>query len=137
MFKWKESFSCNIKEIDNQHKTLFDLGQKIYNIVSLNDGYDHYDEILNTISELQNYTVYHFNYEEKLMEDYNYPDIENHKKQHKAFIHKVANLDEEYIDEHQKKISMDLLVFILDWIGNHILKSDMNYKDFLNKKGVF
>lgn len=137
MFKWKEKFSCNIEEIDNQHKTLFDLGQRIYNVVSLNDGYDHYDEILNTISALQNYTVYHFDYEEKLMEDYNYPDIENHKKQHKAFIHKVTNLDAEYIDDHQKKVSMDLLVFILDWIETHILKSDMNYKDFLNKKGVF
>ena len=29
MIKWKEEYSCNIKEIDKQHKKLFEIGGRI------------------------------------------------------------------------------------------------------------
>lgn len=35
------------------------------------------------------YTVFHFATEEKFMAQYNYPDYENHKKEHVEFIEKV------------------------------------------------
>ncbi len=38
--------------------------------------------------------------------------------------------------KNRKKIGIELVIFIADWIENHILKSDMEYKDFLNSKGV-
>ncbi|EJO5348763.1 hemerythrin family protein [Clostridium botulinum] len=137
MFKWKESYSCNISKIDNQHKRLFELADKIYTIVSVNDGYDHYDEIIETIRTLKEYTVFHFSYEEEVMKKYEYSDLDNHKIEHDAFIKKISSINEEEIDEKQKKFLMDLLAFIVNWIENHILKSDLKYKDYLNGLGVY
>jgi len=137
MFKWKDTYSCNIAEIDIQHKNLFKIGEKIFEIVSLNDGYDHYDEIMNTINELKEYTLYHFNYEEKLMEKHNYANLEGQKLEHKKFIDQLIKLENEDIDNAQRSVSMNILLFVADWIEKHILKSDMGYKEYLNSKGVY
>ena len=136
MFKWKEDFSVNIKTIDEQHQELFRIGNSLYNIISIKDGIDRYDEIMKELYEMKDYAIYHFDYEEKLMAENGYPDFENHKRQHDIFIDKVQSIDELDIDEKQKKIGMELVIFIADWIENHILKSDMEYKDFLNNKGI-
>ena len=136
MFKWKDDFSVNIKTIDSQHQELFKIGNSLYDIVSIKDGIDRYDEIMKALHEMRDYAIYHFGYEEKLMEENGYPDFERHKKEHDAFVKKVQSIDELDVDEKQKKVGMELVIFIADWIENHILKSDMAYKEFLNNKGI-
>ncbi|NFJ54336.1 bacteriohemerythrin [Clostridium botulinum] len=137
MFEWKKCYSCNISKIDNRHKRLFELADEIYTIVSVNDGYDHFDEIMEAIKALKEYTVYHFSYEEEVMRKYEYSDLDNHKVEHDAFVNKIKSINEEEIDEKQKNFLMDLLEFIVNWIENHILKSDLKYKEYLNGLGVY
>ncbi|SHJ86734.1 bacteriohemerythrin [Paramaledivibacter caminithermalis] len=137
MFKWKELYSCNISKIDDQHKKLFEIGYKLSDLVRSKDDLDHYDEIIELINELTKYTIYHFETEEKLMEEYGFNGLEEHKKTHKAFVDKISQINISVIDEEQKRVMMEILVFIADWIEDHILKVDHMYKDFLNEKGVF
>lgn len=137
MFKWRDSFSCNIKAIDDQHKKLFALGAKLNDLVSQQDDFDHYDEIVDILNELKEYTIYHFGYEEELMEKYHYEEVERHKKEHKAFINKITELLNKNIDEDQREVKMDMVIFIADWIEKHILHTDQKYKIYLNLKGVF
>lgn len=137
MFKWKENFSCNIEEIDNQHQKLFKIGNDIYKLVTSKDDIDHYDEIIAIMRELEEYTVYHFKYEEELMSKYGYNELEDHKNQHSLFVDKIKEIQTEDIDLRQKKVAMDTLMFVADWIENHILKSDHKYNEFLNEKGVY
>ncbi|AOT72902.1 bacteriohemerythrin [Geosporobacter ferrireducens] len=136
LFKWKDAYSCNVEAIDQQHKKLFELGSKLYSIVSLKDGADHYDEIMDVLVELKDYTIYHFDYEEALLEKHGFQGLQDHLKEHNSFIDKIVELENEDIDEKQSKITMDIIIFISNWIEQHILKSDMQYKAFLNDKGV-
>lgn len=131
LFTWKEEFSVNIKEIDEQHKQLFKIGSELYDIVSLKDGVDRYDEIMEILYELKNYAEYHFRFEEELMKKYGYERYDMHKKEHERFINKVTTISEEEVDTEQRKVGMNLIVFIANWIENHILRSDMSYKDVL------
>ncbi len=133
--KWRDSFSCDIKEIDDQHKRLFELGSNLYTLASLKDEYDHYDEIVQIIEELKSYTEYHFEYEENLMLQYNYSEYETHKLEHKAFINSLVKLEKEDLDVHQAQSIMKLIVFVTDWITAHIMKTDMKYKEFFKEKG--
>lgn len=137
MFKWKECYSCNVTKIDQQHKRLFELADEIYSIISINDGYDHFDEIMRAINALKEYTVYHFSYEEEVMAKYEYNALQDHKIEHDMFIMKINSVKEEEIDQKQKEFLMDLLEFIVNWIENHILKTDLKYKDYLNGLGVY
>lgn len=137
MFKWKEDFSCNIAEIDNQHKRLFEIGSRLYDIVSLDDDYDHYDEMMAILDELRDYTVYHFGFEEKLMKEHGFQDYESHKIEHDFFIKKINRLEKSDLDSDQKKSLMKMVTFVADWISSHILKTDMNYKGYFNSKGIY
>ncbi|WIV10652.1 bacteriohemerythrin [Proteiniborus sp. MB09-C3] len=131
IFKWKDNFSIGIEEIDKQHKRLFEIGGEIYNLAILKDGQDHYDEIIRLLNSLKDYTVYHFGFEENLMKKYNYEDIEKHKGQHDKFIEKLNEIETQDIDSRQKKVVLDILDFVINWISSHILGSDFKYKDII------
>lgn len=137
MFKWKDEFSVNIESIDKQHKELFKIGNMLYDILSLKDEIDRYDEIVTVLEKMKEYAVYHFSYEEKLMKENDYPEFEDHKKKHEEFMEMAASIDEEYIDQKQNEISMDLLMFVANWIEKHILNVDMKLKDYLNERGIY
>ncbi|RCX09619.1 hemerythrin [Anaerobacterium chartisolvens] len=136
MFEWKANYSCNIEEIDNQHKKLFEIAARLYDLASLKDEYDHYDEIVAIINELEEYTVYHFAYEEKLMLESNYKDYETHKIEHDFFIKKIKRLEKMDMEEDQSNSVMKMIEFVADWISAHILKVDINYKEHFNSRGI-
>lgn len=137
MFKWRDIYSTNIDEIDKQHKKLLEIGSELSGLIRSRDDEDHYDEIVELLDELKSYTIYHFKAEEELMEKYGYEGLDEHKKTHQNFIDKINEVDGEDIDSNQKGVTMEILVFIADWIEKHILKVDHMYKEFLNDKGVF
>jgi len=134
--KWKDIYSCNITDIDIQHKKLFEIGSRIYDLLTIGDEYDRYDEIALIFNELRDYTVFHFSYEEELMKKYGYEDYENHKIEHDFFIKKLQKLEKTDFDDKQSESLMQMIKFIADWITGHILKTDMKYKDFFNAKGI-
>lgn len=129
IFKWNERFCMGIEEINKQHKRLFEIGSELYELVLLRDGEDNYDEIVRLIYDLKDYTIYHFNYEEQLMDKYGYIGMKEHKQEHNSFIDKISELEYKDIDMGQKKVMLEIIDFIANWITNHILKTDSKYKD--------
>lgn len=136
IFKWKDSFCTGIEEIDAQHKRLFEIGSDLYDIAILDNGFDHYDELVQILNSLKDYTKYHFEYEEKLMKQYEFQLLEQHKIEHDKFIGKLVEVESGNIDEKQKRTILDMIDFVANWISNHILKSDFKYKSYFNEKGI-
>lgn len=128
-FVWKDEYCTGIGTIDEQHKHLLEIGARIFGLADVNDGTDHYDEIMEVLSELKNYTVYHFGFEEKLMEKYGFEHYESHKFQHYFVIKKINKFECEDIDDKQQETILKLAEFISDWITDHIMKEDMKYSD--------
>ncbi|MDD2480985.1 MAG: bacteriohemerythrin [Lutispora sp.] len=136
MFRWKDAYSVNIAEINKQHKELFRIGGQIADLVNANDDQDHFDEIMVILQRLEEYTIYHFEYEEKLMEQYGYVETDSHKIEHLFLIKKLKKFENKDIDTEQKEAVVELVTFISDWIAGHILKTDMKYKEFFNSRGL-
>ncbi|MDD4834840.1 MAG: bacteriohemerythrin [Lutispora sp.] len=136
MFRWKDAYSVNIAEINKQHKELFRIGGQIADLVNANDDQDHFDEIMVILQKLEEYTIYHFEYEEKLMEQYGYVETDSHKIEHLFLIKKLKKFENKDIDTEQKVAVVELVTFISDWIAGHILKTDMKYKEFFNSRGL-
>ena len=137
MFIWKKEFELGIKSIDEQHKCLLDLGNRINELlVNHDDDDDNYDEIYEVIEELRVYTVYHFNTEEELFLKYNYPEYHAHKKEHDDFVAFLRSVNPEDIDENQKGFLKKLLAQIVQWVFKHIITTDYMYKDYLLRLGM-
>jgi hemerythrin len=129
MIQWSEEYRLGLKDIDEQHKNLFAVANRAYELLKNELRLDKYDQILEILDELRDYTATHFSQEEQYMASIGYPKLLSHKVQHSDFIEKISNVDLNSVDADQDKYLFDLLDFFADWLMNHILKTDRMYTE--------
>lgn len=66
---------------------------------------------------------------------FKYPDFHNHKKEHDAFIFKVAKVQEDF-QSGKLTFSVEISKFLKDWFSNHIMGTDKQYSSLFNEKGL-
>lgn len=132
-FIWKDAYCVNIREIDKQHKRMFEIGRQIADLVLSKETPGRNDEILDILRKLRDYTIYHFGYEESIMEQFGYMEFDLHKTEHVFLAKKLQRLQNKESELNQKIATAELIAFVSDWICDHILKSDMRYKEFFNR----
>ncbi len=127
MFEMKKEYYLGVDVIDQEHKKLFEIAEEAYKL--LNDEFvpDKFDYIAKILEELKNYTIFHFEDEEKYMENIQYKKVFSHKIEHQEFIEKLNQIDLKEIEENQDKALLEILNFLNDWLVNHILYTDKQY----------
>ena len=124
MYEFKEEYKTGIDFIDEQHKVLFEIADKTYNLLKNDLTLDKYDKIVTLIEELQNYTVFHFNAEEEYMKSINYKKMFTQKVEHDAFIKRIKDVDFSKIDQDQDEYIISILQLLNDWLTGHIFEND-------------
>lgn len=124
MYEMKDEFLTGIEVIDNQHRRLFEIADKIYMLLKDDFAIDKYDRIVAFIEELKEYTVYHFKTEEEYMESISYKRMFTQKIDHNNFVKKLDEIDLKEIDENQDESIINLLEFVNGWLISHILEKD-------------
>ncbi len=127
MIEWDESYSVGVGELDDQHKVLFRMIDKLLEVPDARTGSKIITDVL---SEMRAYTSYHFESEEKYMSECAYPDLEGHVRQHEYFCKKVDELLSN-ITGQQDVLLSDMTNFLYNWLSNHILGSDKKYAPYL------
>lgn len=129
MIEWDETFSVENSDIDEQHQKLIwilnDFQAKVVEnpereLVILPETLDH----------LFDYVQYHFDLEEKLLEDIHYSHIESHIAQHLEIRDHLQSMKIR-LANNQTVITLEMVVFLQDWLVEHILGTDMKYKGLL------
>ncbi len=129
---WKDDYCVGIDSIDQQHKRLVNLINHLQTAIDYSTGKEFERDALN---ELVDYTKTHFTYEEGLMRDNDYPDFEAHKAQHEKMFKKVGEVLAEYENDQDTAMS-NAVVYLKDWLINHINGTDKQYSSYLIAKGV-
>jgi hemerythrin len=132
LITWNSTYSVNVKEIDLQHQKLVALINQLHDGMKAGKGKEITGKIL---SDLADFTKFHFAYEEKLFDQTKYPDTVLHKRQHADLVKQVVS----YISKFQKGdaiLTMELMNFLRDWLMNHIVATDKKYTSFFNSKGI-
>ncbi len=125
IIKWSSQYSLGLDEIDEQHKALLELINKIWQaIIDRSET----KIVFGLVEELEKYTLAHFAAEETFMRVTNYPDFAAHKKEHQTFVARVAAEKKRAL--LVGSLSLDLMHFLRDWLIDHILVSDKDYADF-------
>lgn len=124
MVKWEDKYCLRIEAIDEQHKQLFEIAGRIYELLKNELITDKYDNIIEIIDELKNYTIYHFKAEEEYMQSIGYKKFLSHKVAHNDFLDKMENVDLNKIDNGHNEYLIGILDFVCEWLVEHILKED-------------
>jgi hemerythrin-like metal-binding protein len=132
LLTWGPALAVGVKEIDDQHKKLIDLVNQLNDAMHAGKGRDALAAVL---SELVKYTVYHFGTEERLMAQHKYELSVEHKAQHKKLIEDVGAFKAKF-DGGNATISAEIMNFLRDWLGKHIMQTDKKLAQALNKAGV-
>lgn len=132
LFEWTSKISVGINTIDDQHKKLISLINDVSDAMKARKTKEVIGGIL---QELQDYTVYHFGNEERAFDKYQYPNREEHKKAHQTYVDKIGELIERN-NAGEIGISISVLDFLMDWITNHIMQTDMQYVPFFEDKEI-
>jgi hemerythrin len=132
MIAWRDEFSVDIQEIDEQHKCLVSLINKLYEALARKDNQA---TIVEVFEELVRYTRVHFSVEECLMRLFAYEGYEQHKKIHDKIADRVELLHAQFKVGDQS-VGMELLYFLKDWLTDHIQRVDKSFAGHLTTHGV-
>jgi hemerythrin len=130
LIKWNKFYSVHIEEIDNQHKRLIDLINRMYDAMKSGKGRDALSAVL---AELVDYTVYHFETEERMFLQHGYAEYEAHKIIHDDLTRRTRELKDQ-LDRGNDLITMDVMLFLSNWLNVHILEVDKKYVPYLGSK---
>ncbi len=124
-FTWDNRFNTDVDMVDTQHQKLVDLINQLGAISAHQRGSGELGTILN---ELANYTVYHFDTEEKLMQHYQIDAAHQaiHIKAHQHFTAQVTQAAKILLGstDISKQLLTPLLKYLTNWLVQHILGLD-------------
>ena len=130
-FKWSPEYSVNIKTIDDQHRELVNILNRLFIAVSKREG----DKaIAGILDALVTYTQTHFALEERLMQQAKYKDFEAHKVEHQKLLGQLDQLCRKHLVE-EKAIYFEMLSFLKTWLKEHIQGVDTKYSSALQQAG--
>lgn len=132
LMPWTPLFSVGIREIDEQHKILFDLANEFDAAARAGHEAEVIERILD---DLISYTEYHFASEERLMRRHEYTASAAHLAEHEDLKRSVRDFRRR-VGEGGARLTPELLTFFRDWLTRHIMNSDRQLGLALNRKGI-
>ena len=129
---WDDLYSVEVQEIDEQHKCLIAIMNELYTALANKSNRDQISDVLDKLVE---YTKIHFTVEEALMRIFGYEGYDEHKRIHDAIVHKVLTYQGQFRAGNDK-VGMELLMFLKDWLFDHINKVDKQYVKTFHQHGA-
>ncbi len=123
---WSDEYNLGIKGIDFQHKKLFDLVNRLYDL----DDSSSKEDLRVILYEFSDYVKTHFSDEEAYMESINYPELEKHKLIHQHIVETLINLINKPATLAVVKTKMRVVAKRV--LIEHIIDEDMKIREFVD-----
>ena len=129
---WNTRYDTGIKLIDEQHRELFQIVDRLRRSVQEGTDRPAVDALL---QELVACSERHFATEETYMERFAYPDLTQHVAEHASMLTSLHELLAKFRESHQ---AMALMVptFMEGWLKHHISDGDFGFVTFLKARNL-
>ncbi len=121
--EWRDEFTVNNDEIDQQHKELVDLLNCLHEEMKGKRLTEVMGPMLDRVID---HTRRHFATEEDAMLADAYPGYETHRTSHRALIQQVEKLKARYTAGNLI-LSNEVLEFLKEWLVGHMKEADKEY----------
>ena len=135
-FGWKPEYSVGVPTFDEHHRHFFELAGGMISQAKAPEV--DCETLLERITYLGDYVMYHMAEEEKYFAVYGYPDASAHIAAHDVFRGQVR----EYLKQAEscplggRLIAVELAEFSTHWLVQHIMEVDKKYTEFFKDKEV-
>jgi len=127
-FVWDEAYNTGVDVIDHQHRRIVEYINALHNAALNGDQRG----VADVVEQLIEYTVGHFAYEEEMLAQHAYADLEEHKEGHARFTRKIHGYQEQL--RAGEDITDALLKELKAWLSGHIQSEDFKYVSSLPSK---
>ncbi|MDX8398940.1 MAG: hemerythrin family protein [Gallionellaceae bacterium] len=130
--KWDPSLDMGHKIIDAEHCILHSL------MVDFQEAATQHapqEALISQLEEVMKYAQIHFASEEKIMLDFNYPNMSAHVQLHKDLLVDVSKMYSEF--KLGKINATNAYEFLLNWFSFHTSHEDKKLVLYLNKSHVY
>ncbi len=131
MIEWSPAISTGVADVDADHKKLIDLLNQIFISSYAGVSSEMLDKIL---KELMDYTIYHFDREEKYLKEHGYPLLAEHNIQHEKLKDQLREIISKVNESNLENLSDETYAFLRGWLIDHIQAHDLEYAKFLRSK---
>ena len=142
--EWNKKLLIGNEMIDQQHRSIFDLAQALADEVGRCDiedwgktcarDFDREDALVDAVYALSDYVIEHFEDEESLMSEEEYPGLAAHRIMHNEIGERVLGYTARFMvggEVPPDRISQ----FIAEWLKHHILEEDLRFIEWLDSRG--
>ena len=128
LIKWRESYCTGVEQFDMEHNKIVELVNAMYGAIRDKAPQEDVEKLL---AEVITYTEYHFENEEKMMEDSGFDGLEEHRQEHQRLKEETKAFGK-LLEEDFVTGTRELYRFLREWLMDHILECDMKYSGKLN-----
>lgn len=130
LIEWSDDYLIGFAIIDDDHRELFriinTLDEKLRGATNVAER-----DISAELDYFARYVKEHFDREEVVMRDHDYPETQHHLLQHANIRRAIFALRKIYFEEPDLIDPDRVTNFLAGWLKNHILREDFEYKPFL------
>ena len=130
LLSWSTQYSIGNDLIDTEHQELFRL---------INAFHDLWQEkrdpqtIAVLLNQLVAYAEMHFQHEETIMLDAEFPRLAEHQQVHESMVDNIFKLRQSF-EHHHDHLEMNTMKFVKSWLLEHIIQNDYLFRDFLARQ---
>lgn len=128
---WKKDYSVGLSLLDAEHKEIFATINELYAELESNKDSSKFKLLMDRAVE---YANKHFNDEEKIMTEVNFPDLKNHRKTHETYKQKIDKLVQICRRDSISNTAHELLLYLKDWWKHHVTSVDKAYSPYVAGK---
>lgn len=130
--QWDNDLNTGNPVVDGQHQ---ELCRRVGLLVDACREGGAKKAVQDTIGFIEAYMDEHFATEEKFMIEINFPDIEEHKAEHREFCTQVDRIKKLFgIHGADYSLAIDSINTIFSWVGSHIHGRDKAFCRYIQKQ---
>jgi len=127
VFVWKRHYELGIEAIDTQHKMIMDRFNLLYEAITKGEDQK---VVASLMVDILDFIRLHFHDEEAILDANRYPRAEAQRAAHRDFLKRAESHYRAYLATPIVN-PLELAGLMQDWIENHMLTMDMDFKEFM------
>jgi len=128
-FEWMETFELGVPEIDSDHRALLDLMRAVQSAAAAHNR----ERCVQYMDRVRAFSRSHFAREEKLLDDWNYPNTERHASYHADLMARADAVAGACAKIEDAAALEDCCREMMSFLIDDVVRGDHRLKSFLQK----